>query len=185
MSNIPVPPTSRRERPSPPSLPQGGDGSARSPAQVALGDMGDLASHNRLANLQLRDRAIAEAARLKALIKLFGSLPEATGFPSRKEREKQCEEWQAAVEKITTTAVILTLEAQQLGPGMREFVEREVRREITEAPLPPNLADQLSAYRRYNAAALRPILEFVDEQQNNHPTAHPPTCRVCSEAQEV
>jgi hypothetical protein len=129
--------------------------------------MRDLASHNLLANLQLRDRAIAEAARLKALIKLFGSLPDATGFPSRKEREKQCEEWQAAIEKITTTAVILTLEAQQLGPDMREFVEREMRREITEAPLPPNFADQLSAYRRYNAAALSPTLEFVHEQQQN------------------
>jgi hypothetical protein len=151
--------------PSPPSSPRGGE-SPHSPAQIALGGAHHLASHDQNANLQLRDRAIVEAARLNALIELFGSLPEGRGYPSRKEREEQCEEWQAKREKITAPAVILTLESQGLGRDMQQFVEREVRREIAEAPLPGDLENRRNAFRRYNATALRPTLEFIHEQRN-------------------
>jgi hypothetical protein len=151
--------------PSPPSSPRGGE-SPRSPVLIALGDTHDLTSHDQLANLRFRDRAIAEAARLNALIALFGSLPEGKGYASRNEREAQCEEWQATSEKITKAAVILTLEAQGLGRDMQQFVEKEVRREIAEAPLPEDLEDRLNAFRQYNAAALRPTLEFIHEQPN-------------------
>jgi hypothetical protein len=156
--------TYRRRHASRPS--SSGDRSSRPPAQTSLGDAHHLAPHDQNANLQLRDRAIAEAARLNALITLAGALPEGRGYLSRKEREEQCEKWQATSEKITKAAVILTLEAQGLGRDMQQFVEREVRREIAEAPLPQALEDKRSAFRRYNAAALRPTLEFICEQPN-------------------
>jgi hypothetical protein len=166
MSQFPL--TARRQRaPQASSSPRPAEAARRSPAQIALGGAGDIASHNRLANLQLIERAMDEAARLNALRQLFEALPEdAQGYPLRQDRDAQCKEWQSMVETMIKTAVLLTLETQGLGrdPETRMFVERDIRRQIAEAPPPEELREQLSLFRRYNAAVVAGTLQFIREQ---------------------
>jgi hypothetical protein len=141
----------------------------RSPEQIAFGAARELTCHEVLANWHHRDRAIQEAARLGARIELLAHLP-AGGACTLEQRDQKLDALWDKRETLIIEAVVLTMEARGLSVHQWKIVEKEVRQEVDEAPLPEELQRQVNAARKCKTASIKHTLRLIAEktQKSGH-----------------